>query len=168
MGRYTLFIVVALVGTVSYTSLQSGESSVRAAQDRADHQKTAISRQIAWSGFNAILARARYEERQGKTVDDVMAAVDPMTAEVDGGEYEAWLEDDNRSPGQGNPGGRETYFVVAEGTFQGKTTRVRRLREMVTSSDQGGGNGSGQGGGNGGGQGGGNGGGSGNGNGAGN
>lgn len=157
MGRYILFIVVALVATVGYTSLQSGDSRVRAAQDRADHQKTTIARQIAWSGFAAILARARNEERQGKTVDEVLASVDPMTAEVDGGEYEAWLEEDDRSPGQGNPGGRETYFVVAEGTFQGNTTRVRRLREMVTTSNQGGGNGGGQGGGNGGGSGNGNG-----------
>lgn len=142
MGRYTLAIVVAVIGATSITMLQSKQSSLDEAHDRAKHQKEILARQIAWSGFNAILAEARYEDRQGRTTAQVLASVDRKQAQVEGGEYDAWLEEDGRSPGQGPPGhsanGRGAYYVVSEGTYQGTTVRVRRLRQMVTNGNGGG------------------------------
>ena len=141
-----LFIVVAMAGAVGITSLQSTESSLEAAKERTAHQNRVIARQIAWSGFNAILARARVEGRQGQTAAEVVGAVDPMQAQVEKGRYEAWLEEDNSGPGGGGPPGggppgqdRGTYYVVSEGTFQGITVRIRRLRQLVTNGNGGGG-----------------------------
>lgn len=150
MGRYTLMIVLAVAGATGITLLQSTQTSLQSAKNRASHQEQLVARQIAWSGFNAILAEARYEDRDGKKMSAILASVERRQVEMEGGMYDAWLEESD----QGNTGGRETFYVVSVGTFQGKTVKLKRLRQSVTTGNgNGGGNRGGNGNGNAGGNG---------------
>lgn len=138
MGRYALMVVLAVAAATGVAVLQGAETSLRSAENRSDHQKRVVARQIAWSGFNAILAEARYVDRRGKKVSEIVATVKRRQVEMEGGRYDAWLEETD----QGNAGGRATYYVMSEGTFQGTTVRLKRLRQSVT---RGNGNGNGRG-----------------------
>ncbi len=92
MGKYILLVVAAVMAGSSMLMYQSQKTSLDTDQRQAQRQEKLIARQIARTGYNAVLAEARVHDDQGKKAGTVVADVGTITGTYQNGTYEAWLE----------------------------------------------------------------------------
>lgn len=92
MGKYILLVVAAVMAGSSMLMYQSQKTSLDTDQRQAQRQEKLIARQIARTGYNAVLAEARIHEDLDKKAEAIVTDVGTMTGDYQGGTYEAWLE----------------------------------------------------------------------------
>ena len=92
MGKYILLVVAAVMAGSSTLMFQSQTTSLDTDQRQAQRQEKVIARQIARTGYNAVLAEARVHEKQGKKVQQIVNDVGTITGSYQGGTYTARLE----------------------------------------------------------------------------
>lgn len=92
MGKYILLVVAAVMAGSSMLMYQSQKTSLDTDQRQAERQEKIIARQIARTGYNAVLAEARVEENLDKKVNQIVQSVGTISGSYQGGTYEAWLE----------------------------------------------------------------------------
>ena len=115
MGKYILMLTVAVMAGSMTLMHQSKQTELDTDRRQADRQQKVIARQVARSGYNAVLAQARVEERDGKSVKKIVESVGTVTGTYQGGIYKAWLT-------QISP---TSYRATGVGTFQSVTHRIR-------------------------------------------
>ncbi len=115
MGKYIILLTMAVVAGSMTLTYQSKQTSLDTDYRQANRQQKVIARQVARSGYNAVLARARQEERGGKKVRDIVTSVGTLTGTYQGGVYKAWLT-------QISP---TAYRATGVGTFQSVTHKIR-------------------------------------------
>lgn len=114
MGKYILLITIAMTAGISLLTHQSHQTELDTDRRQAERQDKVIARQIARSGYNVVLARARNKEQHVKKVKQIVAAVGTVRGSYQGGAYKAWLT-------QISP---TAYRVTAEGTYNAVTHRI--------------------------------------------
>ena len=115
MGKYIILLTMAVAAGSMTLTHQSKQTSLDTDRRQADRQQKVIARQVARSGYNAVLAQARQEERGGKKVKEIVDAVGTVTGTYQGGVYKAWLT-------QISP---TAYRATGTGTFQAVTHKIR-------------------------------------------
>ncbi|MEM9666096.1 MAG: hypothetical protein AAF970_14255, partial [Bacteroidota bacterium] len=114
MGKALLMLITGALVATSVTLLQAEDTSVQSTQRQAERQYEQIAREIARSGYNVTLSKARkYEaDNPGATASEIVAAVGtknaPLQSSTQGGYYVAHLE----------PFGLTSFRVVSEGFYQ--------------------------------------------------
>ncbi len=119
MGKYILLITVAATASIALLTHQANSIERDTDYRQAERQEKVIARQIARSGYNMVLARARVEERNSDAVDEIVSAVGTVQGQYQGGAYRAWLT-------QISP---TAYRVTSEGTYNATTHRLRLPHE---------------------------------------
>lgn len=114
MGKYILLVVAAVMAGSSMLMYQSQKTSLDTDQRQAQRQEKLIARQIARTGYNAVLAEARIHEDQDKKAESVVTDVGTITGTYQGGTYEAWLE--KISP--------TSYRAISVGRLKSSVSRV--------------------------------------------
>lgn len=92
MGKYILLVVAAVMAGSSTLMFQSQTTSLDTDQRQAQRQEKVIARQIARTGYNAVLAEARTLEAQGKDAGEIVSDVGTISGDYQGGTYTARLE----------------------------------------------------------------------------
>ena len=92
MGKYILLVVAAVMAGSSTLMFQSKTTSLDTDQRQAQRQEKVIARQIARTGYNAVLAKARQHEKMGKKVEQIVNDVGTLTGDYQGGTYTARLK----------------------------------------------------------------------------
>lgn len=114
MGKYILLVVAAVMAGSSMLMYQSQMTSLDTNQRQAERQEKVIARQIARTGYNAVLAEARAEESLGKKVNQIVQSVGTISGSYEGGTYEAWLK--KISP--------TSYLAVSVGELESEVKRL--------------------------------------------
>lgn len=91
MGKYAILITIAVLAGTTMMMYQSDQTSLDTDTRQAERQTKVIARQVARTGYNAVLGEARVESNSGKELSEVVASVGTITGEYEGGTYEAWL-----------------------------------------------------------------------------
>lgn len=115
MGKYLLMLTMAVAAGSMTLMHQSKQTELDTNRRQSDRQQKVIARQVARSGYNAVLAQAREEERSGKKVKQIVQSVGTVSGSYQGGTFKAWLT-------QVSP---TSYRATGEGIFQGVTHRIR-------------------------------------------
>lgn len=92
MGKYSLLITVGVVAAVSVLSLQGEQISQDTSERQARRSGAVLARQVARSGYNAVLSKARLAEQEYEDVEDIVDAVGTVSGRYEGGTYEAELK----------------------------------------------------------------------------
>jgi len=92
MGKYSLIVSLAVLGAISLLAYQGDLTSLDTSERQSRREGNVIARQIARTGYNAVLSKARQEDDSTKTVTQVVSDVDTLRGQYEGGVYEAWLE----------------------------------------------------------------------------
>ena len=111
MGKFSLLLSLSVVGAVTILAFQGNRTSVDTRERQSRRQGQVIARQIARSGYNAVLSEAHQADGPDKEVSQIVADVDTIRGEYDGGTYEAWLEQISSSAYKAVSVGR---FAVAD------------------------------------------------------
>lgn len=119
MGKYILLITFAAAASVALLSHQANSIDRDTEHRQAERQEKVIARQIARSGYNMVVARARVEERNSEKVADIVSTVGTVQGPYQGGSYRAWLT-------QISP---TAYRVTAVGTYNETNHRIRLPHE---------------------------------------
>lgn len=118
MGKYALLITVAALGGITLMMYQSGRTSMNTEQRQAERQGKVIARQIARTGYNAVLADGRAASTTSEDLEEVISAVGTISGDYEGGTYESWLEKISPS----------AYRAKSVGTFTiGENTITHRI-----------------------------------------
>jgi hypothetical protein len=92
MGKYSLVITLGVMSVVSLIALQ-GQRMATDTQDRQSRREgQVIARQIARSGYNAVLSEARAVTDPDDDVNSIVSDVGTIKGSYEGGNYRAWLE----------------------------------------------------------------------------
>ena len=94
MGKYSLLITLGVAAAVSILSLQAEQTTLDTSERQARRQGQVLARQVARTGYNAVLSKARRKTEPDKSVDQIVEDVndEPVQGSYQGGTYEAWLE----------------------------------------------------------------------------
>lgn len=111
MGKFSLLLSLSVVGAVTILAFQGNRTSVDTSERQSRRQGQVIARQIARSGYNAVLSEAHQADGPDKEVSEIVADVDTIRGEYDGGTYEAWLQQISASAYKAVSVGR---FAVAD------------------------------------------------------
>lgn len=92
MGKYSIVITLGIMSVVSLIALQGQRMSMDTQDRQSRREGQVIARQIARSGYNAVLAEARAETDPGDDVSSIVSDVGTIQGSYEGGNYQAWLE----------------------------------------------------------------------------
>lgn len=126
MGKFILLFVTATVVGGSVLLLQSDTDRLQADDRQVLRQEEALAREIARSAYNRIVSMARKLEAEQpdltleELIDQIGGQDNPLTGQLKGGTYEAWLY----------PVGGASYGAVAVGHYKRATHQVGAHRLM--------------------------------------
>lgn len=92
MGKYSLLVTLGVAAAVSILTLQGEKTSQDTSAQQARRSAQVLARQVARTGYNAVLEKARRQQAPDASIDEIVSAVGTIQGEYDGGMYEAWLE----------------------------------------------------------------------------
>ncbi len=111
MGKYSLLLSLSVVGAVTILAFQGNQTFVDTSERQSRRQGQVIARQIARSGYNAVLSEAHQANGSDKEVSQIVSEVDTVRGKYEGGTYQAWLEQISSSAYKAVSVGR---FAVAD------------------------------------------------------